>query len=105
MVTMFPSALQLLPEFFRTAPLTKLIPSQMNADEKFLFRICVSRRDLRASPDSVAAGRAVPLRGNFMFLPPVLPFHYQMAQFIQLLTRQRPKAATCCWFVAFHVAS
>jgi hypothetical protein len=32
MVTMFPSALQLLPEFFRTAPLTKLIPSQMNPD-------------------------------------------------------------------------
>ena len=28
MVTLLPSALQLLPEFFRTAPLTKHIPSQ-----------------------------------------------------------------------------
>jgi hypothetical protein len=33
--------------------------TQMDADEEFLFRICVNRRDLRASPDSVAAGRAV----------------------------------------------
>ena len=33
MVTMFPSALQLLPELFRTAPLTKHIPSQMNTDQ------------------------------------------------------------------------
>jgi hypothetical protein len=31
----------------------------VKADEKYLFRICVNRRDLRASPDSVAAGRAV----------------------------------------------
>ncbi len=31
----------------------------MEADEEFLFRICVNRRDLRASPDSVAAGCAV----------------------------------------------
>jgi hypothetical protein len=59
MVTLFPSALQLLPEFFRTAPLTKLIPSQMDADEVFFFRIGVDLRDLRASLDSVAAGRAV----------------------------------------------
>jgi hypothetical protein len=42
MVTMFPSALQLLPEFFRTAPLTKLIPSQMDADEVFFFRLGVN---------------------------------------------------------------
>src|SRR5208283_3596940 len=34
MVTLFPSALQLPPELFRTAPLTKLIPSQMGAEEK-----------------------------------------------------------------------
>ncbi len=33
--------------------------TEMDADEEFLFRICDSRRDLRASPDSVAAGRAV----------------------------------------------
>jgi hypothetical protein len=33
--------------------------TQMDADEEFLFRICDNRRDLRASPDSVAAGRAV----------------------------------------------
>jgi hypothetical protein len=32
----------------------------MDADEEFLFRICVNRRVLRASPDSVAAGCAVP---------------------------------------------
>jgi hypothetical protein len=32
--------------------------TQMHADEEFLFRICVNRRVLRASPDSVAAGRA-----------------------------------------------
>ncbi len=31
----------------------------VDADEEFLFRICVNRRVLRASPDSVAAGRAV----------------------------------------------
>jgi hypothetical protein len=42
----------------------------MDADEVFFFRLGVNLRDLRASPDSVAAGRAVPLRGNFMFLPP-----------------------------------
>ena len=30
----------------------------MDADEEFLFRICVNRRVLRTSPDSVAAGRA-----------------------------------------------
>jgi hypothetical protein len=33
--------------------------TQMDADEEFLFRICVNRRVLRASPDSVAAGCAV----------------------------------------------
>jgi hypothetical protein len=32
--------------------------SQMDADEEFLFRFCVNRRVLRASLDSVAAGRA-----------------------------------------------
>jgi hypothetical protein len=31
----------------------------MDADEESLFRICVNRRVLRASPDSVAAGCAV----------------------------------------------
>ena len=48
MVTLFPSALQLLPECFRTAPLTKHIPSQTDADQKFFFRICVNLRNLRA---------------------------------------------------------
>jgi hypothetical protein len=32
-------------------------PSQLDADEEFLFRFCVNRRVLRASLDSVAAGR------------------------------------------------
>jgi hypothetical protein len=31
----------------------------MDADEAFFFRIGVNLRDLRASPDLVAAGRAV----------------------------------------------
>ena len=38
---------------------SRTLPAQMDADEKFLFRICVNRRVLRASPDSVAAGRVV----------------------------------------------
>jgi hypothetical protein len=36
--------------------------TQMDADEEFLFRIYVNRRVLRASLDSIAAGRAVSLR-------------------------------------------
>jgi hypothetical protein len=60
MVTLFPSALQLLPECFRTAPLTKHIPSQMDADEAGFFRISANLRDLRASLDSVAAERPFP---------------------------------------------
>jgi hypothetical protein len=41
--------------------------TQMDADEEFLFRICDNRRDLRASPDSVAAGRTVFFCGHFLF--------------------------------------
>jgi hypothetical protein len=33
-------------------------PALFITDEEFLFRICVNRRVLRASQDSVAAGRA-----------------------------------------------
>jgi hypothetical protein len=47
MVTMFPSALQLLPEFFRTAPLTKLIPSQMGTDKREASRSAAALRRLR----------------------------------------------------------
>jgi len=57
-VTLFPSALQLLPEFFRTAPLTKHIPSQMDADGVFFFRIGVILRGCSAGKSGFGCGFA-----------------------------------------------